>query len=412
MKKRAMKIAFVVPYVPNLIRTRPYNLILHLAALGHEVDVFTVGGSPRDRADAEALRAKCRAVFLYEQPFLRSAWNCALAVPTRRPLQTVYSWQTGLARDLAVRAGGGEYDVVHVEHLRGSRFAAHLKSLHPQVPVVWDSVDCISHLFRQASGQSSSLFGKFVTRFDLSRTEREEGRLLSCFDYVLVTSPADRAALLELAPRGAAVSPVTVLPNGVDQAYFQPNPSVVREPASVVFTGKISYHANVSMVKFLAAEIMPRVWESRPDVCLYIVGKDPPADIRSLAQDPRITVTGTLEDIRPYLWKATLAAAPLIYSVGIQNKVLEAMAVGTPVVTSPRALGALGSGAEKGLLTAEDAAGFARAILRLLDDPALQRRLGQDGLEYVRRDHDWAVIASRLADIYAEARTDRVSVSQ
>ncbi len=399
-----MKIAYVVPYVPNLIRTRPYNLLLQLADAGHEVDLFTVGSGRQDEADARALGSRLRAVHYHVLPLWRSLGNSAAAVPSRKPLQTVYSWHEGLARELSVRVRGREYDVVHVEHLRGSRYGTYIKSKHPRMPVVWDSVDCISHLFQQAAGRSRSLFGRTATRFDLGRTRREEGRLLSCFDEVLVTSPSDRDALLELAPGDKRSSPVSVLPNGVDLDYFHPNPGVERSPAALVFSGKMSYHANISMAKYLAEEIMPKVWAARPGTCLYIVGKDPPADIRNLASNPWITVTGTVEDIRPYLWKATASIVPLLYGAGIQNKILEAMATATPVIASTRTLSALQVEPGRDLLAAEEAEGFACEILRLLDDERLQKSLGEAGLAYVCRHHDWTAIASRLAEIYQRAR--------
>ena len=148
-----MRIAYVVPYVPNLIRTRPYNLITQLTSLGHEVEVFTLGSNRQDLNDAQALKGKSSNVRYHVQPVLRSLLNSVVALPSRQPLQSVYSWQGEMARNLAERVSRKEFDIVHVEHLRGSRYGIFIKSKFPTMPVVWDSVDCISHLFQQASGQ-------------------------------------------------------------------------------------------------------------------------------------------------------------------------------------------------------------------------------------------------------------------
>lgn len=397
-----MKIAYVVPYVPNLIRTRPYNLILQLAALGHEVTVFTLGSGAQDQRDVEALRSRVARVVYQEQPAWYSLWNSLKTVPSRRPLQTVYSWNPRLANQLVdLLRVPGTFDVVHVEHLRGSYYGQYVKSKLPHVPVVWDSVDCISYLFEQASAhRTGGVFGRFITRFELGRTRRMEGKLVGEFDHVLVTSETDRKALLDLASPASKPAPISVLPNGVDLDFFHPNPEVQREAETLVFSGKMSYHANVSMVKFLSAEIMPRVWANKPEVRLVIVGKDPTPEVRALGADPRITVTGTVDDIRPYLWRATLAVVPLVYGAGIQNKILEAMACGTPVVTTSKTLSSLGVTPGKELVAADGADEFALAVLNLLDDQGRQMEIGRAGAGYVNVHHSWTAKAKQLLVYY------------
>jgi glycosyltransferase involved in cell wall biosynthesis len=397
-----MRIAYIVPYVPNLIRTRPYNLINQLASLGHEVTVFTLGSGRKDLIDAQALKGHGCDVHYYAQPVWRSLLNSAAAVPSHKPLQSVYSWQRHMALQVAQRASQNQFDILHVEHLRGSRYGSFLKSRFPDLPVVWDSVDCISHLFQQAAKHSHSFFGKFMTRFELTRTKRTEGDLACRFDHVLVTSPSDRNALLGLVPLGKNASEISVLPNGVDLEYFHPNDEVGRQAETIVFSGKMSYHANISMVKYLVDEIMPHIWKLRPAARLYIVGKDPSPAIRQLSQNPLITVTGTVDDIRPYLWRATVSVVPLLYGVGIQNKILEAMATGTPVVTTCRALSALQAQPGKDLLAYDDPAKFSEAVLQLIADRSLQHRIGDAGLTYVRTNHNWNSIASQLQKIYQE----------
>jgi glycosyltransferase involved in cell wall biosynthesis len=400
-----MRIAYIVPYVPNQIRTRSYNLITHLSKLGHEVDVFTVGSNHADRREAESLGSKCAKVVYYHQPVWRSLTNSLGASFSGSPLQSVYSWQPELARYLAkffAENGGSRYDVIHIEHLRGSQYGVFLKSRFPNQPIVWDSVDCISHLFEQASAQSADLFGKLITRFELERTRKMEGKLLGCFDHVLVTSPIDRTALLALTRNGMKPAPISVLSNGVDQDFFRPNPEVERDTETVVFSGKMSYHANITMVRYLVAEIMPRIWKMRPTARLYIVGKDPSSDIKELEKNPLITVTGTVDDIRPFLWRATVSVVPLLYGAGIQNKILEAMATRTPVVTTSGALSALQVQAGKELLVANDSDEFSQAVVRLMEDRDLQYEIGDAGAAYVRTHHSWISIASRLVDIYQQ----------
>jgi glycosyltransferase involved in cell wall biosynthesis len=271
------------------------------------------------------------------------------------------------------------------------------------MPVIWDSVDCISYLFKQAASQSRSMFGKLITRFELERTRKAEGKLISRFDHVLVTSETDKTALLDTLSKGAKPAPITVLPNGVDQDYFRVNPDIERDSDTLVFSGKMSYHANVSMVLYLFNEIMPRLWAKRPGVRLVVVGKDPPAEIRRLTDDSRLHVTGTVEDIRPFLWKATASIVPLVYGAGIQNKILEAMATGTPVITNSKVLASLSVTPGKELLIADTADEFAACALQLIENPVLRGVVGEAGLNYVKRNHSWEESARRMVGIYSHS---------
>lgn len=407
-----MKILFVAPYVPNLIRVRPYNLIRALAARGNQVTVLVVTTSEREYLDVERLRAMCARVEIVRVPAWRSLLNCVAALPSGAPLQSVYSWDRGLLDQALALIGqnGGKplFDAVHVEHLRGARYAEEIiawaeeKRVH--LPVVWDSVDAISLLFRQAMVKGKSPVSRAITRFELGRTEKYEARLLSRFEDVLVTSEMDRQALLSLPGLSGRVADVQVLPNGVDLVYFQPPNAGRRDPETLVISGKMSYHANVAMVLNFVREIMPGVWAQRPGVKVKVVGKDPPSQVQSLASDPRIEVTGTVPDVRPYLQGATLAVAPVAYGVGIQNKVLEAMACATPVVASRQAVSAISAAPGSDLVIAEGAQEFAGALLDLLGDADRRAKIGLAGRRYVERCHDWSDIAARLESIYVQAR--------
>ncbi len=404
--KDPMNILFLVPYAPNLIRVRPYNLIRHLAAQGHKVTLVTLWTGESDRKDIEQLEQICHEVHYAQLPLSRSLVNSLMALPTRAPLQANYCWQPSLNEQLSrlFAVGNSEFDVVHVEHLRGVRYALQLKThvlRDRPVPVIWDSVDSISMLFKQAADSSESMFGRFLGRFELGRTERYEGWLVNQFDQILVTSQLDKNAFLSLNP--AAGEAVSVLPNGVDLDYFSTDPSIVRESATLVLSGKMSYHANVTMAVHLVDKIMPLIWEKQPNVKVYIVGKDPTKEIRAMAKDPRIVVTGTVEDIRPYLRKATVSVTPILYGAGIQNKVLEAMACGTPVVSTPQAVSALTLKSGQEVITAQDPKDFAEAVLCLLDNPTLQKELGKAGRRYVESNHRWEKIVENLVDLYTNA---------
>ena len=403
-----MDILFIVPYVPNLIRVRPYNLIRSLTRRGHRVTVATL--STDDETDIEQLERVCYLVHSCRLPSWRSAYNALVALPTRVPLQAVYCWQPWLAEhivELADKKNGEScFDIVHVEHLRGAKYGLYLKyhldgsCLKP--PIIWDSVDCITYLFAQAATHSKKKMNRWLSWFDLARTEWYESYLVSQFDHILVTSQVDKDALRALAPSGSDTRHISVLPNGVDLDYFVPDENVPREEATVVVSGKMSYHANVTMVLYLVNEIMPLVWIRKPEVKLWVVGKDPSKEIKALEQHPMVTVTGTLNDIRPFLRAATLAVTPIQYGAGVQNKVLEAMACAAPVISTPQAISALSVQPGRDMLIANEPGEFAEKILNLLLDPEAQRRFSQAGRQYVESHHNWDMIAGQLEQIYSK----------
>jgi sugar transferase (PEP-CTERM/EpsH1 system associated) len=400
-----MKILFVVPYVPSRIRIRPYEFIRWLGRQGHSVTVATQWSQPEEQAHLEEIRPFCDQVFAVKLPRWRSFLNSAFALPGRAPLQSVYSWNPPLAQKLLTILDGKnstpKFDLAHVEHIRGVQFGLFLTQ-YGKIPVVWDSVDCISLLFQQSAKSNPRRISRLLNQFDLPRTIAFERKIVHQFRRVLVTSPVDRQAFLDLQPAGAPVPKIEVVPQGVDLEYFTQADFNNREVDTVVVSGKMSYHANIRMVLHLVNEIMPLVWKQRPQVKVWVVGKDPSSEILQLAQDQRIIVTGEVDDMRPYLQKATVAVAPTRYGAGIQNKVLEAMACATPVVASLGAVSALQAKPGEDLMTAATPEEFAEAIINLLQNPTHANQIGQAGRWYVERQHQWVAIVNKLESIYTD----------
>lgn len=392
-----MRILYITPYVPSRIRVRPYNFVKGLAARGHAVSLLAL--VPGDESSyVEDIRPYCQQLETVRLPSHRGLLNCTRAVFSSLPLQVAYGHSPRMSELVFRTLRSDGFDLVHVEHLRASLFGRPIRGL----PKVYDSVDCISLLLGRTMASSLSVARRLVARLELERTRRYEGQLLRDYDRILVTSPEDRKALEDLMDpdtQHRAHKDVVVLPNGVDLSYFAPL-DLARQDETLVFTGKMSYHANVASVLYLHGEIMPLIWNERPNVQLWIVGKDPSAPVRALAQDNRVTVTGYVPDLRPYLARATLAISPIRYGVGIQNKVLEAMALRTPVVTTPGACVALKAEPGQHLLAGDSPGGIAQHVLRLLDDRELRERLGASGRAYVEEHHNWLSIAADLESVY------------
>lgn len=405
---RPLRLLFATPYVPSPLRTRPYGFVRFLARRGHRIALLAAHSSAAELDDAAELRQLCESVTLVRVPLVRSLWNCARGLGGDLPLQALFAQSPALRAALrAELASGGGFDLVHVEHLRAALLGLEAEG----VPRVFDAVDCISSLFERAAAGGPSLASRAIARLDLERTRRFEARLLRDFDATLVSSEADRRALVELPPGGDAgegtLAAPTVIANGVDLDYFRPS-DAAGDGAEIVFAGRMSYHANVAAAVHLVEEIMPLVWRERPQARVALVGAEPNARVRRLGRgDPRVAVTGRVADIRPFLARARVAACPLPYAAGIQNKVLEAMACGTPVVASSPACAALAARDGETLLRADGAAATAAAILRLLGDEALRRGLAAGGRAYVAAAHDWNSVVGSLEELYQDVLARR-----
>jgi glycosyltransferase involved in cell wall biosynthesis len=400
-----MRILYLTPYVPSLVRVRPYQFIRHLAELGHEVTLICLAGKDEEPAALDELRRRCREVVAVPTSGRQAAIQALRALPAGLPLQAAYGSSAALVAEARRRADA--YDVVHIEHLRGSTYGPPLRDR----PLLLDAVDCISLLFERALRQGTSLSGRARALLDLARTRRAEGRYGATFPQVVVTSPEDRQALEQLRAPGTPAAEISVIANGVDLDAFAPAPTECRQPATLLLGGKMSYHANEAAALYLGREIMPLIWRVRPDVRCMIVGRDPTPAVRALGDDTRIVVTGTVPSMPEVLRSATIAAVPLRYGVGIQNKVLEAMATATPVVATPQAARALQSSAHAAMVLAATARAFAEAALELLEDPARRARMGAAGRSYVESYHNWYRGAERLADQYALAHNQHLAVT-
>jgi glycosyltransferase involved in cell wall biosynthesis len=227
----------------------------------------------------------------------------------------------------------------------------------------------------------------------MRRYERDE---LAHFHQLIITSESDRDRLSQLIGQPKDIQ---VVRNGVDTSYFSPL-SAPRITNSLVFCAKLDYFPNTQAILSFCQNILPRVWRRRPDTRLTIVGNNPPKAVHALSKDKRITVTGYVPDIRPYLGTASIALAPLLVAAGMQNKILEALAMGTPIVTTPHCSRTLGTQNGVHLLVAEETQAFADDIVKLLEDPLLAQQLGRAGRQFVIEHYSWATSANTLNQLY------------
>jgi sugar transferase (PEP-CTERM/EpsH1 system associated) len=234
----------------------------------------------------------------------------------------------------------------------------------------------------------------------LLRYEREVAR---DFDASLFVSDTEAKLFKQFAPESE--SKIGFFNNGVDTDYFSSDHDYINPyhagEAAIVFTGAMDYWPNIDAVQWFARDIFPTVLAKNPNACFYIVGSRPAPDVQALASLPGVRVTGTVPDVRPYLAHAVTAVAPLRIARGIQNKVLEAMAMSKPVVVSAPALEGIDAEPERDLLLAQDAGQFATAVLSVLSTSRgeLSSKLGRAARRKVETCYGWASNLERVDDL-------------
>ncbi len=320
-----------------------------------------------------------------------------------RALLTRSSFHTARLRSRAagelVRRVAASADLVQYEmpYLQGYQATG-----RPGVPWVLDAQN-VEHLLSErlatlrggGGGLARVALGLYARREAVLRL-REERRACEQAGLVVAVSPVDAEELRLLAP---AVE-VVVVPNGTGLGSPAGRPSRGDGPTRLVFVGKMSYRPNVDAATWMVREVLPRVRESLPDVELAIVGSEPGREVLALAQEPGVTVTGEVDDVRPHLEAATLSVVPLRAGSGTKLKLLEALAAGVPAVATP--VGAEGIAVQDGvhLRIAASAGAFATAVVELAGDPERAAALARAGRELVEARYGWDAVVDELAARY------------
>lgn len=268
--------------------------------------------------------------------------------------------------------------------------------------VVIDPHDAISltetrKLTLDVSRSPKRMAQRALMRFQILKIKNYERAMARRADAYVVNAEPDRAYLETFIPR----EKLHVIPNGVDTDYYHPAPEIVPQ-LQVVFTGAYSYAFNVDAMLHFHANILPRLHVPFPKLQLVVVGANPPEELRQLAvKDPLTTVTGFVDDVRPYVWQAAVFISPLRGGTGMKNKLLNAMAMGKPIVATPQSADGLGVCDGEQMLLAESDRAFAETVGRVLDDTAFAGRLGAAGRAFVEREYSYPKLGARFEQLYS-----------
>jgi sugar transferase (PEP-CTERM/EpsH1 system associated) len=380
---KVLFLAHRAPFPPNKgDKIRAFHILEHLAAR-HEV---WLGAAADDAADLQHLAmAKTRYAEAYFAPLggARRALNMLGGALAGAPLSVARFRHPALERWIDHVLADVRPDVVYVY---SSALAQYVTGrTRPETRVVIDFVDADAEKWRAYAERAKAPM-RWVYGAEFRRLVRFDRKALAAATAGILVSETERRLLAGFLPQDAAK--LQVIPNGVNTDYFQPGvePSDGR---SIVFCGTMDYRPNVEGAVWFAREILPKVRAAVPAAVFRIVGAKPSAQVLALAGLEGVEVTGAVPDVRPYLAQAAVIVAPLRIARGIQNKVLEGMAAGRPMVATPEALDGIDAEVGRDVLTGADATGLASAVGDVLEGRA-PADLGQRGRDYVVAHHQWA----------------------
>lgn len=375
-------------------RLMVFHLGRSLAARDHTIDLVAPTTSPHDRAEQQHYAGIFDRVELIDEA-PRGTLNFLARVlrpGARWPRRAADSWSPAMWQAIERRLDGGSYDAVQLMgSTRVYEFFGALRGM-PAVITPGDSLGLRAHrMFEAETRAAARLEGRM--RWLIARAY--ERWMYEPYARTIVLSEVDRAALLA----GNPGLRVDVIPNGVDLDVFHAHAGE-RADNALLFVGNYEYDPNVDAAVRLATQIFPRVQARVPGAKLWLVGNEPPPALRALANDA-ISVTGRVPDVRQYLASATAFVSPLRVGVGIKNKVLEALAMGCPLVATPLSVDgiAVTEGLDAIVAADED---LADATVRVMQDEALRRRLSRNGRSLIEARYSWSHVAESYESLYAE----------
>jgi len=366
---RVLYLTHSCPYPPNKgDRIRNFHILKHLAKT-HEVTLMYPSFSTEDIQHAEILNKFCCSVKTVQLSRFMGKLKCCVSLLGNQPLTNAYFY----ARSLQDLVNQEPCDVIVVDC---SSMAQYVRGINK--PRIIDFVDVDSDKWRHYADMAS--FPKsLVYKREYRQLQRLEAKLVEEFDASIVISEEEKTHLPES-------DRLFVVRNGIDLEYFSPRG--LPNPNTVIFTGAMNYFPNIEGVLFFHEEVLPRIQQDIPSVKLIIGGMDPDPSIQRLESE-HVMVTGFVPDMRDYLEQAAVCVVPLRIAKGIQNKVLEAMAMGIPVVSTSVANSGINAVDNRDLIIADDPQSFADAVVTLLRNENVRRTIASNARGFVEKEFSW-----------------------
>jgi polysaccharide biosynthesis protein PslH len=329
-----------------------------------------------------AVQPYCRSINFLDIPFIGRMWNIFIAMFSKKPLQVGYFYNRRVAKKVKKLIDEYKPDHIYCQLIRTEEYVKDIP-----VPKTIDYQDVFSYGMKRRAEKASGIY-KTIFRMEYKRLVDFEKKVFDVFNNKTIISIPDR----DLMPTDKREE-IVVIPNGVDHEFFSPKKA--EKKYDLVFTGNMAYPPNVDAAEFLVNEIMPEVWKQKPEAKVLLAGASPDRKVQAL-NSKKVTVSGWMDDIRDAYASARIFIAPMRIGTGLQNKLLEAMSMKTPSITTPLANDALQAKDGKEILIGETAAELANQIIRLSDDKELYHTIEENGYRFVKDNYSWEEATEKL----------------
>jgi sugar transferase (PEP-CTERM/EpsH1 system associated) len=378
-----MRILFISSRFPYPLekgdKLRTYEF-LKLLAKNHEVYLFAFNDQapPLDYGD---LRLFCKHITVHHLSRKQIAWNLLSSLFSHKPFQVGYFRSKEATQKLNKLINSCAPEVIFNQLIRTTEYGREANTNK-----VLDYMDAMSKGMERRLNTDTFPKRLFV-QWEYKRLKKYERDIAQYYQRHLVISRQDADAL-PLTDK----SRLEVIPNGVDKKYYFPR--VLPKAYDLIFQGNMAYPPNIESARYLVQEIMPLVWKSRPETTLLISGATPDPAVLALASE-KVTIGGWEDDARVVYWKSKILVAPMLISIGLQNKILQAMAMKIPVIMSELANNAIHA-PETSAVVARNTQEFAESICQLLDDEPKRAEMAEMAYQFVNENYSWEKVGNQL----------------
>jgi len=384
-----MKILYLTPRLPYPIdkgdKLRAFYQIKYLSKY-HDIFLLSLDETLTDKLNDNPVKNFCKKIIVFPLTRYKIFFNLFRKIFSSVPFQTAFYYNPRIKKEILKAINDIRPDIIFCQLIRAAEYVIEIKN----IPKIIDYVDIISKgLERRAS--KSNLLMKFLIKIEFNRVRNYEKKVFKEFDNSIIISREDRNFL----PFEEKEN-VKIVPNGIDLEYFYPMES--EKEYDLFFSGNLNYPPNVDASIYIVKNILPLLLKRKPDIKILIAGASPNKKILSLVSR-NVIVKGWVDDIREFYKKAKIFIAPMQLGTGLQNKLLQAMAMKIPCVTSELTMKGLAEGAEKVLLVAKKPLDYSELVIKLLEDDNYRNSIAQRGYEFVQINYRWEKIIENLEEI-------------